>query len=70
MHCPNCRSKENHVIRTDTQEDAVHRQRQCVRCAWRWATAEVHRETYERYEEMVNSARKIGLLAGLVEKDQ
>ncbi len=45
MICPICRHDESAVLRTDAQDGAIRRRRECTRCRHRWNTFETTADT-------------------------
>ena len=52
MKCEVCQHTENFVIRTDQDNGAIRRRRQCSRCGHRWTT-------FESPENAVTELKKI-----------
>jgi transcriptional regulator NrdR family protein len=41
MLCPCCSHTDSRVIRTDAEEHAIRRRRECARCRHRWNSTEI-----------------------------
>ena len=58
MKCPKCGSEQIHVINSRPSKGEIRRRRECISCARRFWTVEIHEETVEEQEKEILKLRE------------